>query len=87
MGWCARAELRTVAPIFSPPSASGSILSSGSRLMVDDLLGRLDVQLHQVEQVVPPATNRVPISPPAAIALSASSARWKFDDCMELLLA
>src|SRR6202165_4913359 len=32
MGSCARSELRTVAPIFSPPSGSCSILSSGSRV-------------------------------------------------------
>jgi len=82
-----QSRMRTVAPIFSPPSASGSILVERQPVDVDDLLGRLDVQLHQVEQGRPARTNRVPDFPPAAIALSASSARWNSNDCMELLLA
>jgi hypothetical protein len=77
MGWFARCELRTVAPIFSPPSASGSTLSSGSRLMSMTWPGRSTFSFIRSSKVVPPATNRtlapccaVPDFAPAAIAVS-----------------
>src|SRR6267378_6445422 len=82
MGWLASAELRTVAPILSPPSASGSILSSGRRLMSMTCAGRSTFSFIRSSSVVPPATKRVPDFAPAAIALSASSARWNSKDCM-----
>src|SRR5216684_867554 len=59
MGWFARSELRTVAPTFSPPSASGSTLSSGSRLMSITWPGRSTFNFIRSSKVVPPATNRV----------------------------
>src|SRR5882672_3387861 len=85
MGWFARVELRTVAPIFSPPSASGSTLSSGRRLMSMICSGCSTLSFIRSSKVVPPATNRVPDFAPAAIAERASRARWNSNDFMTLL--
>src|SRR6266850_2782300 len=60
MGWFASAELRTVAPILSPPSPSGAILSSGRRLMSMTCAGRSTFSFMRSSSVVPPATKRVP---------------------------
>src|SRR6266851_479496 len=80
MGWFARAELRTVAPIFSPPPDSGSSLSWCRRLMSMTSSGRSTFSFIRSSKVVPPATKRVPDFAPAAIAASASSARWNSND-------
>src|SRR5690349_18711605 len=57
MGWWARSELRTVAPIFNPPSGRVSILSNGRRLMSSTRAGVSTLSFIKSIKVVPPATN------------------------------
>jgi len=51
LGSWARSELRTSAPMRRPPSGRRSILSKGKLLMSTILLGALDVELHQVDEI------------------------------------
>src|SRR6267143_3570969 len=89
MGCCARSELRTVAPILSPPSGSCSILSRGRRLMSTTCSGRSTFSFIRSSSVVPPATKRT-LAPCcaalavalAAIAADAFSARRNSKVCM-----
>src|SRR2546428_1188434 len=93
MGWWARSEFRTVAPILSPPSGVASILSSGRRLMSRTRAGVSALSFIKSNSVVPPATNRT-LAPCCAVfacaavatAAAESAGRTNSKVCMGSLL-
>src|SRR5262245_45462694 len=71
---CAKSLLRTIAPIFSPPSVVLSTLSSGRLLISTMVVGRSTCSFIRSIKVVPPATNFTPAAAPMPTAPSMSLA-------------